>query len=124
MAGDRPYFLVGYKSCTASATSSLTIEVGATEHFEAHEIRIKSTSESFDIVKIVDQGGTPYTNATSSTVIDGMLLTNATENKYNVIELPIPWILEPQTKLTFDITDTSGSTNEVWILLIGTMRTV
>lgn len=120
----RPYFLVGYKNVTASSTKTLEIDIGATEEFEAHAIRIVATSESFDIIKITDQGGTPHTNADSTTVLDGRLLFNTTENEYNIVELPEPWNLAPQTRLSFDITDTSGSANEVWILLIGKMRSV
>lgn len=120
----RPYFLVGYKSLTASTAGNLTIEIGATEKFHAHKIRVKATSEGFDLRGITDQGGTPFTNVDTTTVLDGMLLTNNAENEYNEIELPIPWELAPQTKLTFDLKDTSGATNEVWILLIGTMETV
>lgn len=119
----RPYFLVGYESVTASATETLTIDIGATEHFVASKIRIKSTG-AFDLVKIVDQGGLPYTNATSSKMIDSDLLTAATKNKYHEIDLPEPWDLKPETKLSFEITDTSASTNEVWILLIGKMESV
>jgi len=124
MAEWRPYWLVGYKSLSGSASGVLEIEVGATEEFEVDEIRIKSTSELFDITGITDQGGTPFTNADSTTVLDGMLLTNATENEYNIIKLKEPWPLLPQTKLTFEITDTSAATNEIWILLVGRMKAV
>lgn len=124
MAEWRPYFLVGYKSCTASVTSTLKITTGATEEFECNEIRIKATSENFDITKIVDQGGTPFTNADTSSPLDARLLMNDTENNYNVIKLMEPWNLPPQTTLSFDIDENSGSTNEVWVLLIGRMKTV
>lgn len=120
----RPYFLQGYESVAGSATESLIISLGETEEMEVYEIRIKATSESFDIIGITDQSGIPYTNATSTTVIDGTLLTNATENEYNIIKLPVPLHLPPGTQLRFQITDTSASTNEIWILLIGKMRTV
>jgi len=78
--------------------------------FEANEMRIVATSESFDIIKIVNEGGVPFTNATSTVVLDGRLIFNTTENEYNVLKFKEPWNLPAQTKLTFDITDTSGST--------------
>lgn len=117
----RPYFLLGYESVAGSATETLTIEIGATEHFVASAIRIKSTG-AFDLVKLTDQGGMPYTNATSTKMIDSDLLTAATKNRYHEIVLPTPWDLKPETTLSFEITDTSATTNEVWILLIGKME--
>lgn len=119
----RPYFLLGYESVAGSATESLTITIGATENFVAEKIRIHSTSVSFDIIGISDQAGVPYTNATSTAMIDGNLLAAATKNKWPEIDLETPWHLPPNTKLTFRITDTSTSTNEIWILLIGKMKT-
>lgn len=120
----RPYFLQGYESVTASATESLTITIGETEEFVASRMRIKATDEGFDIIGITDTSGIPYTNATSTTVIDGRLLTNDTENEYNEIVFDVPLHLPPGTKLRFEITDTSASTNEIWITLFGAIRSV
>lgn len=124
MADWRPYLFLGRKSLTASSSGSITFTVGAGEEFAGHEIRIKATSESFDITKISDQGGVPYTNATASDPIDGKLVTNDTENNYNVVRLPIELNLPPNSVLTFELKDTSGNTNEVFILLAGKMRSV
>ena len=120
----RPYFFVGYNSIVANATESVEFSVGATEEFEGKAIRIHATSVGFDVIRIADQGGTPYTNASSTSVIDGNLLTAATKNEFAEIELAEPLNLGPNSKLTVDITDTSGSTNELWVLLIGKMRSV
>jgi len=117
----RPYFLLGYESVVGSASEELTIQIGATEHFVASRIRVKSTG-AFDLTKITDQGGMPYTNATSTKILDSDLLTASTKNEYHEIVLDEPWDLAPETKLVFGITDTSTSTNEVWILLIGKME--
>jgi len=125
MAGTwRPYFLLGYESVAGSATESLTISIGETEEFEAHSIRVHSTSVSFDIIGITDQSGIPYTNATSTAMLDGNLLAAATKNEWAEVKLPIPLHLPAGTSLRFQITDTSTSTNEVWIMLVGKMRTV
>lgn len=120
----RPYLLQGYESIVASATESLVITVDETEEFVAESMRIKATSEAFDIIGITDTSGIPYTNASSTVVIDGKLLTNDTENEYNEIKFAIPLHLPPGTRLRFQITDTSASTNEVWITLIGAIRSV
>lgn len=124
MAQERPFFYVGRKSLDGNGTGSIEFSVGASEEFEAHEIRIKATSELFDITEISDEGGVPYTNATSDEPLDGLLLYNATENAFNIVKLPAPLNLDPNSTLKFDLKDTSAATNEVFICLIGVKRTV
>lgn len=124
MAEERPYFLRGRVSLTGSAAGSISFDIGASEHFEAMAMRIAATSESFDLTGISDQGGVPYTNASQTDVIDGKLLFNTTENEYNEIKFAVPWNLPPNTTLKFDLIDTSTSTNEIFIVLIGKMKSV
>jgi len=120
----RPYFLVGRASISASSTGTIQWTTGSTEEVVVNKIRIHATSNSFDITSITNQGGIPFTNATSSTPLDGNLLTAATKNSYYEIDLPTEWQLPPDTTINFAITDTSGSTNEIFIVGIGKRRTV
>lgn len=119
----RPYFVIGYNSIAANNTESVEWTTGASEELKINKIRIHSTG-AFDITKIVDQGGIPFTNASSSEPIDSNLLTAATKNEYHEIDLPLEWNLGPNTSITFSVKDTSGSTNEVFILGIGSRRTL
>jgi len=119
----RPYFLIGYASISASGSGTIQWETGASEEVKINKIRIHSTG-TFDITKIVDQGGIPFTNASSAKPLDSNLLTATTKNRYHEIDLPVEWNLGPNTTITFSVTDTSGSTNEVWIVGIGSRRTI
>jgi len=119
----RPYFIVGYKSVSGSSEDTVTWATGASEEVKVNKIRIHSTG-AFDITGIVDQGGIPFTNATAAKPIDSSMLTAATKNRYFEIDLPLEWNLGPNTTISFKVTDTSGSTNEIWIVGIGSRRTV
>jgi len=114
-----PYFLVGYNSVTANATEAITWNTGSNEEITIYKIRFHSTG-GFDLIDIEDQAGTPYTNADSNNPLDSNLLTASSKNEYYEIVLPEPLVLPPSTQITFSVSDTSGSTNEVWIVGIGT----
>lgn len=114
-----PYFIVGYNSIAANATETIEWNTGSNETIVITKLRIHSTG-AFDIIDMEDQAGTPYTNADTNNPIDSNLLTASTKNEYSEIVLPMPLELPPSTKFTFTIKDTSGSTNEVFILGIGT----
>ena len=119
-----PYFVLGYKSLSANATGAVTWEAGSNERLTIYRIRIYSTG-SFDITDIEDQTGTPYTDASSTKPLDSNLVKFVTANAFPTeIELPQPIVLDPSTTLTFTVKDTSGSTNEIWILGIGVREVV
>lgn len=119
----RPYILVGYESVAGSASETCLWETGASEEIVINRIRVHSTG-AFDITKIVDQGGIPFTNATASKVIDSSFLTASSKNNYFEIKLPFEWNIPPNTTITFSITDTSTATNEVWIIGFGKRKTI
>lgn len=119
----RPYIIVGYESVTASTAETVTWSTGSSEEVVVNRIRVHSTG-AFDVTKIVDQGGIPFTNATTSAVIDSSMLTASTKNRYFEIDLPTEWNLPPNTTITFSVTDTSAATNEIWIVGIGKRRTL
>lgn len=116
--------MIGYKSLAGSSTATVEIAIGETEEFEGDEIRVHATNVGIDLISITDQAGVPYTNATSSAPIDGNLFAVALKTEYNRLLFPTPLHLPPGTRLKFQITDTSTATNEVFILLMGKMRTV
>ena len=114
-----PYFIVGYNSIAANSTEAIEWNTDSNETITIYKIRIHSTG-AFDIIDMEDQAGTSYTNANVNNPIDSNLLTASTKNEYSEIVLPEPLTLPPSTKFTFSVSDTSGSTNEVWIIGIGT----
>jgi len=120
----RPYILVGRKVLSGNSSGTLTLEVGSTEHFEATSMRVLATSDAFDITGITREEGTPFTNADATNVIDGKILYSATRNSYYEFKFVEPLQLPPNAKLSFELTDTSGSTNEIFIYLIGRIKSV
>jgi len=120
----RPYLMIGYKSVTGSANDTIVWTTGASEEVKISQLRFMSTG-AYDITRIADQGGIPYTNADTANVLDSNLWLNiGTPTEFSEIFLPVDWNLVPNTKITFSVTDTSTATNEIWILGIGSRRTL
>ena len=120
----RPYLMIGYKSVSASAADTIIWTTGASEEVKISQLRFLS-SGTYDITRIADQGGIPYTNADSSNVLDDRLwLNHGTPTEFSEIFLPVEWNIVPNSKITFSVTDTSVDTNEIWILGIGARRTL
>jgi hypothetical protein len=117
----RPYFLIVYKSVTASTTDTLTASIGMTEEFQGEKLITNSTS-TYDVQAITDESGKPYTNATSSASIDNLLIDNVSTNAIGQIDFPI--YMAPGGKINIKVLETSGSDNEIWWLIIGKIRSV
>lgn len=120
----RPYWFIGRKSLDASSTGTITFSISSSEHFHGRKIRFHSTG-AFDITGITRENDLPFTNADTTTIIDSYLLLHTgttSKNKYDEIYLDVPLELPPDSKLTFHLTDTSAGTNEVFILILGTME--
>jgi hypothetical protein len=117
----RPYFFIVYESVAGSATEVASSSIGMTEEFQGEKLIVNATG-AFDLIGVTDQGGTPYTNATSAKMIDSALIDNVSTNVIGPIEFPI--YLGPGSTLNLTVTDTSTSTNEVWFLFVGKIRSV
>lgn len=116
--------MIGYKSVTGSASDTIVWTTGASEEVKITQLRFMSTG-AYDITRIADQGGIPYTNADAANVLDNRLWLNVgTPTEFSEIFLPADWNLVPNTKITFSVTDTSTATNEIWILGVGARRTL
>lgn len=118
----RPYFLIGYRNLTANQSAGIDLDVGANEEFEGRELRILSTS-TFDIVGIKNESGLPFTNADQNTVLDNLLLRILAEGSPEPVQLDPPLQVPPTGTISVTVTDTSASGNEIWILLVGKIRT-
>ena len=117
----RPYFLVIYKNVTASTSDILTAQIGMTEEFQGEKLITNSTS-TYDVIAITDESGKPYTNATTAIVFDNLLIDNVSTNVIGQIDFPI--YLAPGSKINVAVTETSGSGNEIWWLVVGKIRSV
>ena len=117
----RPYFLVIYKNVTASTSDILTAQIGMTEEFQGEKLITNSTS-TYDVIAITDESGKPYTNATTAIVFDNLLIDNVSTNVIGQIDFPI--YLAPGSKINVAVTETSGSNNEIWWLVVGKIRSV
>jgi len=117
----RPYFFIVYKSVTASTTDILTAQIGMTEEFQAEKLITDSTG-IYDVLAITDEAGKPYTNATTTAAIDNLLIDNVSTNVIGQIDFPL--YLAPGGKINITVLETSASTNEIWWLFVGKIRSV
>jgi hypothetical protein len=100
----RPFYLVDRITFGAAGTGTLSLTIGATEEFEGDEIFFVASSGTFNIEKIYDSSGKPYTNADSNNPIAGALFITALDQRSTAGKLSIPIYLAPNTTLYIDVT--------------------
>lgn len=117
-----PFNPILHVQIPASSVSSLQYFVPNTEDFEIEEIRFIADA-AFSVTDISDSGGIRYSNATSSNPIPSTLLQNAANDFLSFGKFTVPLLVRGSMYIQFNLLDTSGTTNDVWFLLIGTRYT-
>lgn len=119
--GKRAYILTDTVAPGANATLESDHRVGANERFTATHILIERTS-TFQIRKITNDSGLPYTNADEGDPITEQAFPDALTEHGQWLALPAPIVVEKADSIHFGVTDTSGATNTVRIHLMGSME--
>ena len=119
--GKRAYILTDTVAPGANATLETEHRVGANERFTGTHILIERTG-TFNITKITNDSGLPFTNADTSDPITGAAFPDALTEHGKWLELTAPIIVERSDAIKFEVVDTSGATNTVRIHLLGSME--
>jgi len=124
MAGEwYPYNLVDRITFGAAGTGTLTLTVGATEEFAGERIFFVPSTGTFNIVKMYDASGKPYSNCDSNNPIPGVLydttLAQRTDVDWFMVELNLP----PNTTLYIEV---SGGTSTATLdcVIVGKKRVI
>jgi len=115
----RPFIYVDKVSLSANGSDFIKIEMGATEKGTIKVISFKSTG-TFQIEEILDGAGNRYSNCSSNDPIPRELFLIEKAINKGGVELPIPIELPPKQTLSIKVKDTSGSSNDVYFIGIGT----
>lgn len=107
----RPYDInLEFASITGSSYGTDSETLGSNEQFTAYEMIVVSATGTFTL-EITDQAGNTYQN---EAVRYGTGTTT-----YYPLEFKEPLVMKANSKFSFKVTDTSGSTNTVYIKLRG-----
>jgi len=108
-----PLFIVTDEvSLSASGSDSLVFDVSRGERVTINRMGFVSTG-NFKITEIKD-------TASGYRFLSGSIYNDQLkQNNGNVFDFPIPITLEGPTKLVIEVTDTSGSSNNVRVALYG-----
>ena len=119
--GKRAYWLTDTISVSANATLEAELRVGANERFTGRKLLIQRTA-GFEIRSITDDSGLPFTNADSGDPLTGDSFPDALTEHAGYLELPAPIIVEKSNAIKFSVTDTSGATNTIRVIILGEME--
>jgi len=118
-----PFLALDTKQATANGQVSLTYQVPTNKEFTVKQIYFASDG-AFNVVGINSSRGYNLTNASNSVPMPSTLLPFTT-NAYNMLMLPMgDLVLKGGDEFTITIVDTSGSANDVWMLLNGILQDV
>ena len=99
-------------SISGNGTTTLKIDIAEGTTFTITKIVVKYTG-SFKITRI-------YNTATKEDYLSGNLHeTHFNDENGKTLVLPVPLEIKGSTSLKFDVTDTSGSSNAIYIACIG-----
>jgi len=100
------------EAISAGRSTTLKIDIAAGVEFKISKIAVKYTG-NFKITRIYDSG------AKFDFLKGNFHETHFQEDNGRVMKLPVPLVITGPTSLKFDITDTSGSPNKVYLACIG-----
>ena len=99
-------------SISANGTTTIKIDIAQGVTFTVYKIVKKSTG-NFKITRIYDSA------AKQDYLVGNLHEAHFSADQGRAIEINPPIVLKGSTSLKFDITDTSGSTNAVYLAVIG-----
>lgn len=117
----RPYYLTDTVTLDANGSGEAVLRVGSSEHFEGHSIMIQRTG-NFNITAIKTDSGLPLTNADTGDPLNQSMFVDDLSDHDDFSKLDAPLVVEKNDALTFSMTDTSGLSNTVRVVIKGTME--
>jgi len=97
---------------SGNGTATISIDIPAGVTFKIHKLMFKWTG-NFKLTRIYDTG------AKLDYLVGHLHEDQTKDTAGRKFELPVPIEVTGATKLKFDITDTSGTTNNVYIACVG-----
>ena len=114
----RPFWFTDSVTLSALGSSTARMPVAAGEKARFRKMYYTSTG-AFNITTIRDDSGQRYTNASADDPLASTLLRNTANANNTVYEFEPPLELEGPNGLSFELTDTSGASNTVRIVVTG-----
>jgi hypothetical protein len=118
MAKSIPYVAVMTASLSGSGNGSMSFQNSSGQRFIIHNILHKKTG-ACNITDISNNSSQRFSNASPSTPLDIEAFPDITAENDSLRDLPIPLELMGQESLRISLTDTSTSSNTVFIYLVG-----
>lgn len=114
----KPIYLYNQVTLGANGRGTITLQGGEGETITIRRIYMESTGD-FRLLRVRTSGGADYVSDQNGNGIPSLFFTQIVQTNEGVSTLVEPISIAPAELLYFEVQDTSGSTNQVWLLLVG-----
>lgn len=116
-----PFFVKIQQTVSANSTGTLSFNVDPSQKWKFFDWLWSSTG-TFRIDAIRLSSGLNLTNALTTNAIGSVFLPKVSDEYHALLKFPIPIELDNNNILSIDVTDTSGSSNVIQVVLSATYQ--